>query len=114
MTSQYYKGAGTKATNLPHAEIDEYKSLIQGTSQSNGACCLKALALFSSKLEEAHAKYSTSFTPSNNGEETSFDKEQQEVLALLGEAMQWQLNPECHVPNATSQPITQQESPLKI
>ena len=47
MTSRYYKGARTKATNLLQAELTQCQSLLQvPASPADETLCLKAMALY--------------------------------------------------------------------
>ena len=107
MTSRHYKGAWTKATNLLQVELTQCHPLLQApTSPADETHSLKAMALYNMKLEEAHTRYTDKFTASNDNEQKGFDKEEQEVIDLMGDTMQWQLKLEPRLENAASSQST--------
>ena len=115
MTSRYFRGARTKAKNLLQAEIVECQSILQGNgNHSDETRCMKALTLFSTKLEEAHTKFSEKFEPSDDADNLQFEKEEQEVIDLLGDTMQWQLKLESQRDSAINSQPAAQETPLEI
>ena len=100
---------------MTQAEIVECQSILQGNGNlSDETRCMKALTLFSTKLEEAHTKFSEKFEPSDDADNLQFGKEEQEVIGLLGDTMQWQLKLESQRDSAINSQPAAQETPLEI